>query len=120
MDKDKAMEWVKALRSGKYKQGKKYLKVVGSSTTQVSYCCLGVLGEISGLSAEELVAASGLLPDKNKCGLKSRIGDTCLGGIDYTLIEIDNRPHSSLAAANDSGCTFDQIADWIENNYDKL
>lgn len=34
--------WVKALRSGKYKQGHGQLKDVGSNT----YCCLGVAAEV--------------------------------------------------------------------------
>lgn len=41
MKKSVAKEWVKTLRSGKYKQGKGKLRHAGR------YCCLGVLCEIA-------------------------------------------------------------------------
>jgi len=40
MKKNVAKKWVKALRSGKYKQSREMLKNSGG------YCCLGVLCEI--------------------------------------------------------------------------
>lgn len=58
------VEWITALRSGKYKQGKGQLK-----TTDGFYCCLGVLCEIVGIMDESGYAkisgeiASGFLPD---------------------------------------------------------
>jgi hypothetical protein len=42
MNKAIAMKWVKALRSGKYKQGKEQLR-----TVEGEYCCLGVLCDIT-------------------------------------------------------------------------
>lgn len=44
MKKDIAKKWVKALRSGKYKQGKHMLKA--ATKTGMRYCCLGVLCEL--------------------------------------------------------------------------
>lgn len=44
MKKDIAKKWVKALRSGKYKQGKHALKTETKHGTQ--HCCLGVLCEL--------------------------------------------------------------------------
>ena len=41
LDKDKKKRWIKALRSGKYKQGTERLK-----PTQDTFCCLGVAKEI--------------------------------------------------------------------------
>lgn len=46
MKKEIADKWVAALRSGKYKQGRQYLR-----TFEDNYCCLGVLCEILGLQA---------------------------------------------------------------------
>ena len=43
---EKAREWVAALRSGKYKQGK------GALSTEDRFCCLGVACEISKLTGE--------------------------------------------------------------------
>jgi len=41
--------WVKALRSGKYRQGIGVLKMV-DTVNGARYCCLGVLCEIAGIS----------------------------------------------------------------------
>lgn len=46
MNKEIAMRWVKALRSGKYKKTKGYLRTV-SKTGRARYCCLGVLCDIT-------------------------------------------------------------------------
>lgn len=48
MDEEWRKRWVAALRSGKYKQTQGQLRL-GSSPEYHSYCCLGVLCEISGL-----------------------------------------------------------------------
>jgi hypothetical protein len=50
-----AMRWVKALRSGKYKQGTGHLK------RRSGYCCLGVLCELRGVGFDGL---RGTLPDR--------------------------------------------------------
>lgn len=44
-------KWVKALRSGKYPQGEGVLRSYAGA-----YCCLGVLCEAFGASAEKIVA----------------------------------------------------------------
>ena len=46
MKKVIAEKWIKALQSGKYKQGKSYLKTVNRSTKKSSFCCLGVLTDL--------------------------------------------------------------------------
>ncbi len=45
MKKDVAKKWVKALRSGKYKQGECYLKQ-SDNKGGFNHCCLGVLCEL--------------------------------------------------------------------------
>lgn len=42
-------KWLKALRSGNYKQGKSNLCSVNPATGELSYCCLGVLCEVAGI-----------------------------------------------------------------------
>ena len=106
MDKNVVELWVKALRSGKYKQTRRVLK------DKNGYCCLGVL-------AEEM----GVLDEK----------DECYG--DYETLEkwgkngtcplrngegwIDSM-RMSLASMNDDGHSFEEIADFIEEQADKL
>ena len=87
-DKVKA-EWLKALRSGEYKQCKHilYRRKTGG------YCCIGVLGRTIGKTSDELVDGT--------------LGWMSFGGIDYKLAK-------ELAEMNDSGVSFKAIADYIE------
>jgi len=105
MNKKLMEKWVKALRSGKYKQGDGRLYDEKTNT----YCCLGVLCEIEGIKysktneyyqGKSLVDESGRLPKKYK--VKSGFF-------------MDN-----LAQLNDHGLTFKQIAKIIEKNYKDL
>ena len=86
--------WIKALRSGKYKQGRGMLR--RGRGEKVTYCCLGVLCEVA--KSEGVIArfkgSDGFpieLPDDNPRLNRSR--DTVL---------------------NDSGMSFEHIADRIE------
>lgn len=85
--------WLKALRSGDYKQGKGWLKQATDSKTY-SYCCLGVLKDaVPGLrraTREEVLAPSAL----KKVGL--------------TQAE-----QTKLADMNDAGKSFKTIAAYI-------
>jgi hypothetical protein len=99
MNKQDADRWCKALRSGEYKQGK------GNLYDEVKdcYCCLGVLNK--------------LMPEKY-----------ITGGCNVLLIETEHFKSSigvlpkidSLAGMNDTGNTFLEIADIIEENYEEL
>lgn len=93
MDAELKRKWVKALRSGRYEQG------AGALHDGKRYCCLGVLGKISGQLRPEgswgdvwcmpPSSAQGLLPDKAFVG---------------------------LADMNDAHVPFDVIAGFIEEN----
>lgn len=103
--------WVEALRSGEYKQGKRYLANDGK------YCCLGVAcelaikdgvpierGEESGRAFYAGDDATLAFPIREWLGL-----DTSEGG--YRR----NGHDTSLAKRNDDGATFEQIATIIES-----
>lgn len=99
MNKELLERWVKALRSGKYKQHRGALIATedGPGTPIIGYCCLGVLQAIE----------PSLEPDTGK--LASHDMRRVIGGhIDqYTLV-----------AMNDAmGKTFPEIADYIEKKY---
>lgn len=121
MKKNIAMKWVKALRSGKYKQGRKALRNIVND----SYCCLGVLCDIS--KQHEWILTEGLfaygyyttvLDDDvlEWSGMRDAVGE-------HRGVSGQGR---SLVGYNDEGdldgtpCTFDKIADWIEINYKAL
>jgi hypothetical protein len=122
MLKKNAMRWVKALRSGKYKQGDQFL-MRGDEDSVHRFCCLGVLAAINGVEVEpddRQALDNGLHVD---CDLATEAGRI------YKLDEYNNRfpiklkvggklwSYQSLADANDSGASFKVIATWIEKNY---
>lgn len=109
MNKKVAMKWVKALRSGKYLQGKERLQ------NGDTYCCLGVLCAIApkGLAfieSDNTILGHTLL---NQCkvlkwaGLKSGKGYYKDGSY-------------SLVGDNDRGKSFEKIANIIEQNIEEL
>ena len=127
MNKEIATKWVEALRSGKFAQGKNYLKrTTGDNTT---HCCLGVLCELYNELNEEKIAESsmwlGETGDKDSiyafdgatgalsltvqrwAGIKTDVGR--VGEEDYLTIMNDNAENS-----------FVEIADFIEKNIESL
>lgn len=109
MKKEIADKWVAALRSGQYKQGREYLR------RGDQYCCLGVLCEVVEVEATETYphfSYDGLmtfLPEvaQKRSGMKSRDGS--LAGATECLAQL-----------NDSGSTFNEIADLIEKRWEEL
>lgn len=113
MKKDVMQKWVKALRSGKYKQTRLRLK------DSTGYCCLGVLCDISAPETSEYWVKYGDEYTFSECndslpynvivwaGMKSAIGLST--------------PSASLTKKNDiKRWSFKKIADFIEHNYKKL
>jgi len=113
MKKSVAKKWVAALRSGEYNQTQKELK------NEDGYCCLGVLCSISPWKnnfTRMIVSPYGknvLLPAQvcKWAGVRSNVGKYKDKG--DTL----NR---SLAARNDEGMSFNEIADLIEKYTEDL
>lgn len=122
MDKKIATKWVKALRSGDYTQG------TGTLRSEKGFCCLGVLCNLHAEAHPETAAVqddagaymgetAGLPNDvKHWAGMKNYLG-TFPGRVKF---DYNGRAFYSLTEANDGGTTFVQIADYIENNYEKL
>lgn len=125
-------EWLDALRSGKYRQGRDVLKSSGDS-----YCCLGVACELSdvgswtpvngsyGYKIEDLDTAITLmpravakeldLPEKmNTYGLTSISNDV------FVFSSPDDVFMVRVSTMNDDGYLFAQIADAIEYTYERL
>ena len=99
LDQEFAIRWVRALRSGTYRQGTRYLRNVDDH-----YCCLGVAADLIDPKAwrKWLVwyqwgSSYGLLSVETE----TRIGLTAIG-------------QRELACMNDNGRTFAEIADQIE------
>lgn len=98
MDKELKTKWIEALRSGKYYQGKGRLK-----DSFDRYCCLGVLCDVSNIQINK----SGLdcIVDDVACGyrpIKKILGEVKVINL-YKMNDLENM-------------TFDEIADYIEEN----
>ena len=136
MKKDIAKKWVKALRSGKYKQGKGYLKQF-TSRNEPRHCCLGVLCELyndtmkknhkktlyteemqdnsSGTSFVRFDLVDGGLPKavRKWADIINPLGEFQVGCGEYDIEEC-------LADLNDTGKKFSTIADIIEKNVENI
>lgn len=113
MKKNIKAKWLKALRSGEYKQGRKELRTceVGGDR----FCCLGVLTDLykkdKEISWEE---ATG----NNPGTLNESVAEWA--GIDIeklgNVVNIKRSKFSCLSEMNDKGRSFKQIANVIDNN----
>lgn len=106
--------WVDALRSGKYKQGRRRLRKGDE------HCCLGVLCE--------LAAEDGVVQRFQSGDLYSYGDVVCLS---FPPIDVMNwvglataqgflKAGESLTRLNDDGVSFDRIAEIIETNAEEL
>lgn len=105
LEKAFAEKWIKALRSGKFKQGNDYLfeKVTDS------YCCLGVACKITmpgaNINHTPFIDA---IRVANK--LYNKIPKLLRGNAK------ENKFVAEVSGMNDNGISFNEIADWIEEN----
>ena len=104
LDKKIKEKWVKALRSGDYKQGKKRLTHAGR------YCCLGVLAKEMGCS----VIHTGYDLDTPHFIKSNPKMNAIVEILDQPSPSCTGRVQVRLTTMNDEGADFDTIADWIE------
>lgn len=103
MNKKLKPKWLKALRSGKYKQGTAYLR-----STNDRYCCLGVLLDVAGVEwrggGGDICYASGF-------GRGSRTG---LSAYRMRQFGLSSNEVNALMSMNDiDRKSFEQIAQYI-------
>jgi hypothetical protein len=131
MKKNIAMKWVKALRSGKYKQGQSRLRNDSVDTKTTTWCCLGVLCDIMnpdgwdsntyGSSFSYACPIDGredtVLPAsvRKAAGMKSDNGERV--GSRKSLVYLNDRCSDKTGKGTYS---FDKIADIIEKEYAEL
>lgn len=106
LDPEFKAKWIAALRSGKYKQGTQYLCNGGY------YCCLGVACELEGLLVDDTTIKGG-------SRAKKFIGTVQSGAPTAAWAKAHGFPNGmdELIRMNDTGVTFEKIADFIEQNY---
>ncbi len=111
MNLDIKAQWVAALRSGEYSQGRKILANLGPNG-ETSYCCLGVLCEIA--AKNNIVTKTqddeNLWYDQDVVYLPKAVikwADVPYNG---------NFPAGDVSKMNDTGKSFNDIAQFIEQN----
>jgi len=99
-------QWVSALRSGKYKQG------MGQLCEDRRYCCLGVLGSITGLLHKQKISGKdAILTDHNGSLIEGLDCD-----IQDKLAQLNDDKDFNCNPLND----FNIIADYIEKNVEPI
>lgn len=120
MNKDVKALWLAALRSGEYKQGSGFLKIVGKNGAQDRFCCLGVLCELAveaGVTnrlREGYETTYGVPGDTDTAVLPAHVRKWA--GMDSKAGSY-NSGNNSLTGDNDDGMSFGAIADVIEANF---
>ncbi len=114
--------WVAALRSGEYKQAQGNLR-----TQDNKFCCLGVLCNLHAQAHPNIakhqihkgsyMGSSGIPPDAvlKWAGLPTVCSMVAIPA-NKTTIRFNRIEPKTLGGANDSGATFEQIADLIERH----
>ena len=113
MKKDIADRWVKALRSGEYKQGRGFLKV------KERYCCLGVLCDLYDPKGWKMVSnlnVSTFKIDHNFSRLSKKVMTWSGMRNDAGCYEVNH----TLIKDNDRGDSFEEIANTIEKEWEEL
>ena len=128
MKADIAKKWIKALRSGKFKQAKHKLKRVDSRGGE-SHCCLGVLCELYQQAHKRKLRERTRGIVSEFAGKDATLPPSVMrwAGMRTDLGEIAHHPCPdnafallTLAKLNDTGSSFKQIAKVIEKNAEAL
>ena len=132
MNQEIKAQWVQALRSGEYEQGKSALHII-SGDGKHTYCCLGVLCELAVKAgvAEVISTERSFIPGDSLVRYGSRVDIEKSSNWSQIAILPDSvmrwaglrdehgwtQPNGdSLAGLNDAGVGFDVIGDLIEVN----
>lgn len=131
MRKDVAKKWVRALRSGKYKQGECYLKQF-NDRGEPKHCCLGVLCELYNDTMRKNHKKTLSTKIRNKLTSDCVVFNNKEGELPRVVMKwadindpigrfiVDGEMLCSLADMNDIGKTFKTISNFIEKNVDIL
>ena len=123
MKKRVANKWIKALKSGEYKQTTGHMTVTDFMGTS-SFCCLGVL---TNLYVEENGLKGFTVDEKDDWIKRDGVNDEGEGKLNNAVIKWSGMKSStgrlgkgSLSDMNDSGISFNFIANLIKDNVEKL
>lgn len=104
MNREIKQKWISALKSGKYTQGKGYLKITSSAGNH--YCCLGVLCEVMEIPSYKPYKLTASSFDENTATLSTSL---------LSKAGLTDENQTDLINMNDeANYSFSQIADFIE------
>lgn len=114
-------KWLDALRSGEYKQTRGMLRRCEEDTGQIGFCCLGVLCDLvqkEGIGRWEENSAWFVVRDAESRGLVPGPVMALVGWNQFNgeLGVTEVRQTKLIHMNDDEKATFDQIADFIEEN----
>lgn len=118
MDKQVKKDWVKMLRSGKYRQGKEALAKRDNSK-HLYRCCLGVLCDVMGAKRTEVDGCGkpGCCPTEIQYSYKGTADTDLLPSALADEVGLPQKTQENLACMNDiRNLSFSEIADWIDSN----
>lgn len=113
MNKDVAVKWVKALRSGEYTQ------IGHTLQNSQGYCCLGVLCKIGGIDGVLINTLSGQIKGgalDDQPAIKEWAGMRTGSG----KFKFKHQNNNLMALNDHEEYTFEQIADVIEKEWENL
>ena len=131
VDKELVLKWIKALESGDYKQGSNKLKAENVDG-DVCYYCLGVVCEVAGLRQVARGTSYHFITNNEthgeNIGLPNELGKKLgltfagekMGSLSSDIWDtwkFSDREAVSLAAANDAGRSFVEIAAALRDYY---
>lgn len=121
-------QWLSALRSGQYAQGVGALRIKGAEGTPDRFCCLGVLCDLA-----EQVGIGGVTHhfddddehayyEDSSCYLPDSVMRWAIEGPDKPSesdfpFGVTGSDSNSLVHMNDTGSSFDEIANAIEEHF---
>lgn len=120
---DNAKKWVAALRSGKYKQGTRYLTVIKNG--KEFDCCLGVacklyMEEGNALQVEQQNSHLRYIPPMDEGGADSGVLPVPVRKWLGLTFSNGNSDSICLSSLNDNGKSFEEIAKVIESEPEGL
>ena len=125
MNKEIKQKWIDALKSGKYKKGKNFLRLSNENGDN-QYCCLGVLCELCNISSkpvddndvfgEDIIAYEYQFADATETEMLS---DKFIlaNGLNSSESNDLASAVSALAKINDTSDSFEPVIEYIEEKF---
>ena len=131
LPKDFKEAWIKALKSGNYKQGAGALRRENEQLIpQTEYCCLGVACSVAGvpeeyisgewIDSQDLFTSGGYKYDKVPKALHGEADNNDLVNVLSTMNDSYDKVDIEKDTTEGHEFSFEDIADWIDENIEGI